>query len=326
MTSSGDSPIQVAVTQLAAEGQWSAIVSGLATLEEGELLASSNLAYRYGEALYHTGQMVDLRTFADRFVATAREASDTMGILRALNLAGIAAFELGEIDAAERAWDELLGLADGVGDHDMIARASNNLGAVANLRGRPNQAVVLYRLAIPVYQRLDQLRGLAQTHHNVGVSLRDLGRWEDAISSFQQATDVASRIPYPPVVVMTMISRAELETRRSDHDVATELASRAVDLARELGDPISEGAALRVRGTAQATNGDLAPGVADLEAALSLARTTDNRLLEAETLRDLGEAESDPQEARAHRERALAMFESLGATSESARLRELLED
>lgn len=311
----------------AAAGDWSDVYAELAEVEVDQILASPVIAYRFAEALYHTGQMRALRSFADQYVAEARSSADTTGVLRALNLAGIAAFELGEIDVAEARWDELLGLADGSGDQDMMARAANNLGAVANLRGHSNQAVIFYRSALPLYQRLGQRRGLAQTYHNLGVSQRDLQRYDEATSTFASATQVAEEIPYPPVIAMTLISRAELEVQRSDFAVAEELASRGLTLARELEDPISEGEALRVRGLARGLGGEVREANREMELALDLARQTGNKLLEAETLRDLGELSSGAAEVdNARLADALRCFEALGATAEADRLRTLLAD
>lgn len=319
-------PVWKRATERAAAGDWSGVHAELVEVEVDAILASPVIAYRFAESLYHTGQMRELRDFAGQYVAEARASADTTGLLRALNLAGIAAFELGEIDTAEAWWDELLGLADGSGDQDMMARAANNLGAVANLRGHSNQAVVFYRLALPIYQRLGQRRGLAQTYHNLGVSQRDLERYHEATSTFASAIQVAEEIPYPPVVAMTLISRAELEVQRSDFAVARELASRGLALARTLEDPISEGEALRIQGLARGRSGQVEEATQELETALALARQTGNKLLEAETLRDLGELSSSAETASAHLRGALRCFDALGATAEADRLRERLDD
>lgn len=309
-------------TKLAEAGDWAGL-HALLSEDVDVVLASSALSYRYGEALYHTGRMRELRAFAGRYEAAARDGSDLAATLRALNLAGIAAFELGDISDARDRWDRLFEMADGAGDPDMLARAANNLGAVANLRGEGTSAITYYRLAIPAYQRIGQVRGLAQTYHNLGVSLRDLGRLDEAVDAFDRATRTAEAIGYDPVVVMTLVSRAELEIRRGAPAIAARLGERAVALSRGIGDPIGEGNAHRVLGAARIASGD-PRGVAALERALSIARDTGNALLAAETLRDLGSAGGDA--GRSRLEEAREIFASLGATAETARIDAMLED
>ena len=58
----------------------------------------------------------------------------------------------------------------------MAARASNNLASLAQLGERPEVALSLYRSALISYQRLGDRRGMAETHHNLGLVFRQLGR------------------------------------------------------------------------------------------------------------------------------------------------------
>lgn len=329
MTDRGPTPEDLArqAGELAAAGAWEALRRLLDEVERDSVAATPALAYRYGEALYHTGDMRELEDFAARYEAAARESADLVETMRALNLGGIAAFELGDVDRARLRWEELMGLAD-VGDHaDMMARAANNLGAVANLRGDGRGALAFYRLAIPSYQRIGQARGLAQTYHNLGVTHRDLEEHDESVAAFSRAQEIADEIDYPTLTLMTLVSRGELEANRGDATLAAGLADRAVGLARELSDPINEGGALRVRGLGRLGLGLWTVARDDFEAALGIARRTENALLEAETLRDLGRAELSRGEAsgRERIEAAARAFSTLGASAEADRLRAELE-
>lgn len=275
---------------LAAEGEWERLFEVLDGLERSSVAADSALAYPFGEALYHTGRMPELAAFAQEYEEAARGAADPRETMRALNLAGIAAFELGDTGGARRSFDTLMELAEGEGDEEMLARAANNLGAIANLRGRRHEALAYYSLAIPLYQKLDQTRGLAQTHHNLGLSYRDLGRPDDSTAAYSRAISLAESIAYPLLVAMSTVGRAEIELRRGDVEFSRRLVDRGLALSREIPDPISEAEALRVRGLAHAAEGGPsdAQAQADLAAALHLAGATENRLLEAEIERDMG--------------------------------------
>jgi tetratricopeptide (TPR) repeat protein len=274
---------------LAAEGEWERLFDTLDGLERSSVAADSALAYRFGEALYHTGRMPELAAFAQEYEEAARGAADPRETMRALNLGGIAAFELGDTRGARRSFDTLMELAEGEGDEEMLARAANNLGAIANLRGRRHEALAYYSLAIPLYQKLDQTRGLAQTHHNLGLSYRDLGRPDDSVEAYSRAISLAESISYALLVAMSTVGRAEIELRRGDVEFGRRLVDRGLALSREIPDPISEAEALRVRGLAHAADGASdTQAQADLAAALHLARETENRLLEAEIERDMG--------------------------------------
>ena len=318
--------------ELAGELRWSELADLLAPVPVSRLVSRRGLAYRLGEAWYHLGRMEDLRSFASAMEACMRRERDTAGVMKALNLAGIAAFELGRVDEARRAFGSLLELAEAEGDEDMLARAANNLGALANLEGRREEALSLYQLALPLYQRLGQLRGLAQTHQNLGISFRDMRLFRESDAEYRQAEEIGRGFGYTPILAMAAVGRAEVAVLRGEPAVGRELAERGLALAREVGDPITEGVALRVRGVARAagpsTEGkqpsDLPGARADLGAALEIGARTANVLLEAEASRDLGRLErraGRADEAARLLRRAADRLASLGADAEAASLR-----
>lgn len=304
---------------LAADGEWTALHELLRAEPASALLSDARLAYHAAEALYHTGRMAELAEYAGAYEEAAREAADLPGTMKALNVGGIAAFELGRTSEAEVRFDLLMELAEAEGDQDMLARAANNLGALANLKGRRHEAIAYYNLAIPLYQKLDQVRGLAQSHHNLAMSYRDLDRFDDSVDEYKQSVVLAYQIDYVPLVAMATTGRAESELRRGDVDLSRELAVRGLQMARDVGDPISESEALRVCGLTHATHrGDPDKARQDFEAALELARATGNALLEAEVERDLGRLEridERPAEATRLLESARDRFLSLGAAA-----------
>jgi tetratricopeptide (TPR) repeat protein len=302
--------------ELAGESRWTDLLRLLDRVPEPERVASREIAYRVGEALYHVGRMEPLSVHASRFELAARRDRDVAGIMRALNLKGIAAFELGRPDEARRAFDDLMALAQAEGDDDMLARATLNLGALANLQGDPGMALSLYQLALPLFHKLGQIRGLSQTHQSLAISYRDLGRYSEAEDEYQKAVQFGLGFGYTPIVAMAVIGRAEVLVLRRDPQAALGLVDWGLQLARQLGDRITEGTGLRVRALARAALNEIPEARSDLEEALNLARSTGNTLLEAESLRDLGRLmllQGDESKAGRLFETALDRFRQLGS-------------
>lgn len=303
---------------LAADSRWPDLLGLLEVLAEADRVGDPELAYRYGEALYHTGRMGALAAHGAAFEAAARSSRDVGAILRAINLKGIAAFELGRPEEAREAFEVLMELAEAEGDDDMLARAALNLGALANLQGNSIDALAMYHLALPLFQKLGQTRGLSQTHQSLAMSYRDLHRYEEAEDEYREAMRIGTGFGYAPIVAMAAIGRSEVLVLRGDAHAALGLVEWGLQLSRQLGDPISEGTALRVRGAARAVT-DTTPEFrarGDFHQALALARSAHNLLLEAETLRDLARiaaAIPEVERARQHYEAAANAFDRLGA-------------
>jgi tetratricopeptide (TPR) repeat protein len=326
---SPDRLLEARASELKAADDWAGLCREFDAIGDEVLSRTPAAAYAYGEALYRTGRPRDLVRFAGVFEAASRASADAASSMRALNMAGVAAFELGDMETATRSLDALLELAHAEGDPEMLAPAANNLGAIADLQGRVEEALSYYRLALPLYEQADRPHGVAQIHHNLGLSYRELGRIGEAVRSHVRALEVADGVGYRPLVALSLSARAECELVRGDPAIATELADRSIRISRGCEDPVSEGDALRVRGVVRCQRGDVERALSDLESAIEIAERTGNSLLRAESLRDQGRCllrAARPEEARTLLQAAITGFVELGAVAKADALVRDLDD
>jgi tetratricopeptide (TPR) repeat protein len=204
-------------------------------------------------------------------------------------------------------------------DHLTAARATTNLGVIANLRGRHQAALAQYRLAIPAYQRLGFPRGLGETHHNLAITLRDLGQLDEADRQERRAIAFAEEAGHRQVGAMARAGRAELGLRRGEPEVAAAGARLAAREYLRLGEPVGEADALRLLGMAATVLGSLAEARSAIDRGLKLADRYGSLLLKAEALRAragvLLQAGETHHAARAVAD-ARALLDELGATAE----------
>jgi tetratricopeptide (TPR) repeat protein len=309
--------------ELAVAGAWTEVVELLGALTPSG--APSELALLRAEALTRVGAAREAREWLHELMPLVG-ARGPASHRRALNLLGAACFFLGELEEASDAFTTALEMASEDDDLLILARATNNLGMIANLRGEHDTALGHYRLAVPTYQRLGQRRGLAESYHNIAITYRDIGALEEADEYERRAIDYAADGVAPRVAAMGLIGRAEIALRRGDPQFAKGTSERAaVELAR-LHDPVNEADAHRLAASAAATMGRFAEADAAFERALSIARAGDHALIEAETLRDRARARrahGRNADARQDADAAIALFERLGASAEIEALRRL---
>ena len=314
--------------ELAAAGAWPEVVRLLESVGAGTT-GPSELQLLRAEALTRVGDARGAREWLREIIPALVARADRAAHRRALNLLGAACFYLGELEEAADAFAAALEMASVAEDHLIFARATNNLGMIANLRGHHEAALGHYRLAVPTYQRLGQRRGVAESYHNIAITYRDLGKLDEADEYERRAIDYASEGTAPRVAAMGMIGRAEIALRRGDPQFARGTSERAAAELGRLHDPVNEADAWRLAATAAAALGRAGEADAAFERALSIARAGGHALIEAETLRDRAQASLRRRlraEARSDAEAATRLFERLGASSEVERLRGMLEE
>ena len=311
---------------LAAAGAWDELreVLGGRPRDAG---AHPELVTLLAEALLRTRFPRHARTWLRRTLRRVERSGDRAALRRAVNLSGAAYFELGELEDARRDFSRALELGREDADDLTVARATNNLGAIANVRGDRARALSLYQLAIPAYQRLGSALGLAQTYHNMAISLRDLGQYTRADECERRAIEHARRAESPRLVALALLGRADLSLRSGDAALAEVGARRAADSFDALRDPINAADARRVVGAALLAQGRLDAAHDALDDALRRARAHGSALHEAESLRALAElhaARGDVSASLRAGWEALAVFDRLAAVAESAQLRDWL--
>lgn len=248
---------------------------------------------------------------------------DSDGKLRSLNLLGVIYFERGRMQDAERVLAEALWLANHLGDSLLAARANNNLASALHLRGRPDEALGLYRGALLAYQRLGDRRGTAESYHNLGLIFRQLGDWRNAEDATSMALRHAELVGEDGLLALATTGRAELMVERAQLVQAKQELDRAQRLAAESGDEIGIAEVLRVRALAALRGHDHVEAFEVAEAGRSAALECGAALPAAEcsgiaalALRALGRK----NEAMARHAEAEQGFRSLGAVTLLERL------
>jgi tetratricopeptide (TPR) repeat protein len=249
---------------------------------------------------------------------------DDDGRLRSLNLLGVIYFERGRMQDAERVLAEALGLANQLNDSLLAARANNNLASALHLRGRPDEALGLYRGALLAYQRLGDRRGAAESYHNLALIFRQLGDWRNAEDATAMAVRHAELVGERGLLALATTGRAELMVERRELSQAGQALDRAERWAVAAGDEIGAAEVQRVRALAALRAQDYEEAFEKAETARAAALECGTALLVAEcsgiaalALRALGR----DNEAAARKAEAEDGFKALGAVTLLERLR-----
>jgi tetratricopeptide (TPR) repeat protein len=320
-------PLQLSdARDLAARREWKALAERAAFLPRERLVAEPELGYHCANAWIRTGSVAAGLDLVRELEPLIRVGPDRRLSLQATNLLGALLFEAGDTVEAEQRFGELLDRATEWGDDEFAARASNNLGVLANVRGERERALASYQRALASYQRLGYVRGLAQTHYNLGMAYRELRFPEEADAHYGRAIQFAEQSASEDVVGLAESDRGLLCVQTGDPLKGQVFARRARDRFQRLGDPIREAESLRVLAAAAQALQRADEARALLDDALAAATAHSNLLLRAEVQRDRGlllREMGDADAARAAFLDAADHFARLGAAAESEATRTL---
>jgi tetratricopeptide (TPR) repeat protein len=297
-------------------GKWPEVLNMLGTIVDPP--PSPERATLVAEAMLRTARPRDAEVWL-RTLLPVLEREDSYEWRRALNMRGAAFFEMGALDEAEPVFRQVLAIGHEADDSLLIARATNNLGQIANVRGRRTEALGLYQLAIPAFQKVGYVLGLAEVHHNMGISYLCLGQLTQADEYELHAIEFAREVSAIRLAALARIGRADVALHRGDAEIAYVTALRVAIECHALADPAGAADGLRVVGMACIARGELDDAAVALTHAWTLAERCANPVLSADALRayaQLAVARGSIGGARRHANTALGLYKRAGAIAD----------
>ena len=224
---------------------------------------------------------------AAQFVAQASGADGALGA--ALNVRAVLAWQIGNLDDAEKLYLTAQQCAERASDRRLVAMVAQNRGIIATVRGEFSQALVHYHDSLDAYRALGQILPLCGVLNNIGMVHTDLGQWDDASRAYREAAEAADNAGDAVTRVLIDVNIAELAIARADFTEARMVCAASLLRARNIGDESAEAELLKHLGVVERETGHLAVAEHHFGRADLLARARNNALLQAEIARERSE-------------------------------------
>jgi len=255
-------------------------------------------------------------------LAEAQQTGDEEAQAQALNWLAVMAMSRGEMDEADVQFKRARRLAKRRRLERLQGAIEQNLGIIANIRGDLDGAAVHYRTALRQFRNDDDAATMGLVLNNLGMLHTDLQQWKDAKLMFDDALTLARMTGNRLLENSVHVNVAELHVAQGEWDEALDACERAHEMARARHDRHREAEVMKFRAVvARERDGDYRYAERDLLAAAALAVECQDRLLEAEVIRELGtlyQRQRNVEQARDAYERSLALFQELGAALDSS--------
>ena len=311
----------VCAAGLAAEEAGDFIGAGAAfasLLGSDDPLVVATAQFHMGRVAWKQGRLDEALGLCETARASAIRLGDVDLRARVENAIGVLHVARGEYGQAQAAYTVALELTA-----DTVTRAKIrlNLGVIANIQGRFDDARRHYGESLELFEASDDDRGVALALHNIGMWHADRREWDEADEAFRRALALFEERGNKQMIANVLTNRSEVCYGRGEVDEAIARCDLALSVYAEIGDEVGRGDALRWKGHGLRLRRRFQEANVVLTEALRIAERTRGRLLEAEVLRELGWVHRGVGDATRWGDvlrRALRIFRELGAEADVA--------
>ena len=305
--------------QLAAAGRHTEVIAYLGARDANEIEESPNLALLYGTAHARVGRHAEGLRWLDVALDQARRRQEQAVEGRALNARAAVALVSGRLDEAADYCTQALMVASRDGDVGTAGRCSTNLGIISHLRGRHAEAIASWEIALAAFDRAGWRPGVAQCHHNLGLTYRDQGALDRALTEADWAVTEAEASGDHTLWALALRGRAEIRLAQGEVGLARRTLDEVRAIRSRVPDPADEAEDQRAMALVLTAEGELAAAEHALRDVMVRAEGHRRPQLLAEATRDLAivlRRAGRSAEAQAAARSAQAIFARLGAEAE----------
>ncbi|MGH8131333.1 MAG: protein kinase domain-containing protein [Steroidobacteraceae bacterium] len=209
----------------------------------GNLQGRADAENALGIAQFELGRLDEAEKHYLNAIELRRQIGDERGVAAAT--ANVARIQLrqGKHDAARRGLQQSLVIIERIGDRQMMANLHNEIGALEERQGRYHEALARYRQSLALLRELGNQRALAESYNNIGFTYYQLGDFDNAAVYAQQAMQLYEKTGNREGQMFAGQTVGLLALARAQWDAAEKALLDVLQLGREFKDPLTEAVA-----------------------------------------------------------------------------------
>ncbi len=240
----------------------------------GNLQGRADAENALGIAQFELGRLDEAQKHYLNAIELRRQIGDERGVAAAT--ANVARIQLrkGEYDAARSGLQQSLAIIERIGDRQTVANLHNEIGALEERQGRYHEALARYRQSLALLRELGNQRALAESYNNIGFTYYQLGDFDNAAVYAQQAMQIYEKTGNREGQMFAGQTVGLLALARGQWDAAEKALLAVLQLGREFKDPLTEALAQGYLGRAAQYQGRYAAAQSSIQDGLKALAPT----------------------------------------------------
>ncbi|MBW2256675.1 MAG: tetratricopeptide repeat protein [Deltaproteobacteria bacterium] len=223
-----------------------------------------------GVLAFNDGDLASGRALHEEGLGIRRDLGDRRNVAASLNSLGVIAWTEGDYPGARTLLEESLTIEREFGDRRRISSATNNLGLIANEQGDFPTARRFLEESLALERDLGEGRGLAYTLSNLALVAVRQGDYSNGRRRYEEALALSGRLGDKRGIAYALANLGNLAREEGDTSSARERCAEALALFRELDDKRGIAHALGDLGSIAGERGDAVEARSLLEESLDL--------------------------------------------------------
>ena len=256
------------------------------------------------------------------------EKSNSVGATaHGYNCLAIIAQRRGNLTESENLYSQAANYATRAGDVRLMGMIEQNRGVLFNMRGNFVAAEARYSNSLGAFDGANDEEAVSWVLNNLGMLYTKLGHYQRAAETFDRALRIAKKRSDALVESILTLNLALVWVASGRLDEAEKACAEAFESAQIRGDHLTIAEALKCRAQIERERGAFEASIATLRIGIFEAEGLEDRLLQAEMLREFGQtsrALGNSADARLAWREAAESFEGVGAQHEAAEINALL--
>lgn len=243
------------------------------------------------------------------------------------NCLAIIAQRRGNFAESEKLYTQAADFAGKAGDIRLLGMIEQNRGVLFNMRGNFVAAEACYTSSLGAFESAKDDEAVSWVLNNLGMLYTKLGHYQRAIETFERGLAIAKSRQDSLVESILVINLALVWVAIGKLDDAERACASSLEGAQIRGDHLTIAEALKCRARIERERGAFHESIATLRIGIFEAEGLEDRLLQAEMLREFGQtsrALGNSADARLAWREAAESFEGVGAQHEAAEINALL--